>query len=514
MRRVLPDRPFRSRPLAVALGFAGLALVGCSVGPDYHTPDMSVPARWSQGASGSGGASASAPRLANWWARFNDPVLNGLVAEAVAGNLDVAAAKAKVRAARAAYRQSVGALFPEVDAGASMTRADPGGGRSGPYAEANVYTRYRGGLDAGWEIDIFGGERRTVEAAIYNADAALDDLDSVLVSLVGEVALNYVDARGYQARAALARRSSASQRETAALTRRMQEAGAATQMDVANATGLAANTEANVPQLEAAFAESVNRLSVLTGRPPGALAMRLAAAKPIPTPRQPLPKGIPANVLNNRPDVRAAERRLARSTALIGTAEAQLYPSVNLAGTLATSGARLGDLARASSISWSFGPSVSVPIFNAGQLRAQVEVREAERDENFVAYRSSVLTALEEVENALVNYAQQRKREVMLNQAAVSFRESTRLSRELYENGSTTFLDVLTAERSLYSSEDSLLQSRVAISGYYVALAKALGGGWDKPVDIVTPVVVDTNTGPHLSPPMPAPPPAPPGQPW
>lgn len=512
MRRVLPDRLFKGRPLAavVALGFAGLALSGCSVGPDYHTPDMSVPARWSQ----SGGAPVSAPRLANWWARFNDPVLNGLVAEAVAGNLDVAAAKARVRAARAAYRQSVGPLFPQINADASALVADPGGGRQAPLYDSNVYTRYQAGIDASWEIDIFGGQRRTVEAAIYNADAALDDLDAVLVSLVGEVALNYVDARGYQARAALARRSSASQRETAGLTRRMQEAGAATQMDVANATGLAANTEANVPQLEAAFAESVNRLSVLTGRPPGALAMRLAAAKPIPTPRLPLPAGIPANVLNNRPDVRAAERRLARSTALIGTAEAQLYPSVNLAGSLSTSGAKLGDLARASSVSWALGPSISVPIFNAGQLRSQVEVREAERDENFVAYRSSVLTALEEVENALVNLAQQRKREVLLNRAAVSFRESTKLSRELFESGSTAFLDVLTAERSLYSSEDSLLQSRVAISGYYIALAKALGGGWDKPVDIVTPVVVDTNTLPHLSPPMPEPPPPPPQQQW
>jgi len=466
-----------------------------------------VPSHWGSGRSPRAEAQ---PHLARWWHRLGDPLLDALVEEAVAGNLDVATAKAKVRAARASYRQAVGTLFPEVTGNASATRGDNGGNVStgGDVTVASTYTEFQAGFDASWELDLFGANRRGVEAARYGVDAANDDLDAALLTLVGDIASNYIDARGYQARIALAQRTATSQRATAALTQRKLDAGGASAVDVANATGQAASTEAAIPELRASYAESMHRLGVLTGRAPSALADRLSGSRPIPAPRLPVPRGIPANVLVNRPDVRSAERQLAQSTALVAQAEANRYPSVSLTGTLNTTGAQVGDLARGSSISWSFGPTLTVPIFTGGQLKAAEELAEAERDQSFVAYRAAVLTALEDVENASVSLAQQRLKARSLASSATAYREANRLSRTLYENGSSSFLDVLVAERSLYTADDSLLQSRVAIAKYYVALNKALGGGWDGVVDTSTPEVVDRNTGPRLAPltiPAPAP---------
>jgi NodT family efflux transporter outer membrane factor (OMF) lipoprotein len=240
-------------------------------------------------------------------------------------------------------------------------------------------------------------------------------------------------------------------------------------------------------------------LGVLLGREPAALSQLLARGAPIPAPRLPLPTGIPADVLTSRPDVRQAERQLAQYTAKVGQAEAALYPSVSLTGSLSTTALKIGDLGKASSIGWSWGPSVSVPIFNGGQLRAAVEVAEAQRDQYFVAWRSSVLTALQDVENAIVSLAQERAKSRSLTEAARRYGEAARLSRSLYDAGTQSFFDLLDAERSQYSAEDSLLQSRIAIATDYIALAKALGGGWDGAIDSARPEVIDVNTGPHIA---------------
>ncbi|MFG1280057.1 efflux transporter outer membrane subunit [Xanthobacter autotrophicus] len=479
-------------------GLLALCVAACAVGPEYETPDLALPGHW--GAAPQARV-APTPDLKAWWRRMGDPVLDALMDEAVAGNLDVATAKANVRAARASYRQQVGGLFPQVTGNASGTRGDTGGrvGSDGDLTVDSGYGQYQAGLDAGWEIDLFGANRRGVEAAAFGVDASVDDLDAVLLTLVGDVASNYADARGYQAQIALARRTAASQRETEALTRRRLDAGAVSALDVANASGQVASTEANIPELEAALATSVHRLSVLTGQPPGALARRMAAVRKVPAPRLPVPRGIPADVLASRPDVRATERRLGQSTALIGQAEANRYPAISLTGNINATGTQLGDLGRASSISWAFGPSLTVPIFTGGQLKAAVDGTEAARDGAFLAYKASVLTALEEVENASVSLAQQRLKTAKLAVSAAAYGEAARLSRSLYENGSSSFLDVLTAERSLYSAETQLIQSRVATARYYIALNKALGGGWDGMVDTSAREVVDGYTGPHFA---------------
>jgi multidrug efflux system outer membrane protein len=472
--------------------FAPLILVstvlsGCVVGPDYEKPTLPLPKSWTSGGTAT---TSRPPELAQWWKRFGDPMLDELVDEAVAGNLDVAKAKARIRESRASYRQAVGALLPSASGGTAATRNKSGG---------DIASQFRAGLDASWEIDLFGANRRAVEAARYGMDAAEEELRATLLTLIGDVATNYVAVRGYQARIALAKRTAASQRQTAAITRNKFEAGGATAADAATASGQASSTEAGIPSLETAYAETVNRLSVLTGRPPSALADRMEKAKPIPSPRLPIPAGIPADILNTRPDVRVAEMQYAQATARIGQAEAARYPSASLTGAIATNGTRLGDLGKGSSISWSFGPTLTVPIFNGGQLKAGVDVAEAQRDQNFIAYRAAVLTALEDVENAIVALAQDRIRSGKLNAAATSYREANKIAGTLFQSGSSSFLDVLTAERSLYSAEDSLIESRVAIANDYIALSKALGGGWSGTIDSSKPEIVDTKTGPHLA---------------
>jgi NodT family efflux transporter outer membrane factor (OMF) lipoprotein len=323
-------------------------------------------------------------------------------------------------------------------------------------------------------------------------------LRATLLTLIGDVTAYYVEARGYQARIALARRTAASQRETAALTQRKFDVGSASAVDVNKAIATAATTEADIPTYEVSFAEDVHRLGVLLGREPTALTLKMRRAAPIPSPRLPLPQGIPADVLTMRPDVRKAERQLAQYTAKIGQAEAALYPSVSLTGSVSTAAFKVGDLAKKSTIGWSFGPELSVPIFNGGQLRAAVDVAEAQRDQYHAAWRAAVLTALEDVENAIVALAQERVKIRSLDEAARRYREAARLAHALYQTGSYSFLDVLDAERTLYTAEDTLLQSRVAIATDFISLAKGLGGGWDGEIDSSLPEVIDVGIGPRL----------------
>ncbi len=485
-----------TRPLS-GLVVAGTLLAGCAVGPDYAAPGIELPTMWNN---------AKPPRTAppvadlrQWWRRFNDPLLSQLIEQAVQSNLSVASAKARIREARATRRQAIGALFPSLEGTGSATRNQVSASSTGGSAVTSTYNQFQAGFDSTWELDIFGGNRRAVEASSYGVDAAEDDLRSTLLTLIGDVTAYYAEARGYQARIALARRTAASQRETAALTQRKFDAGSSSAVDVAKAAAQAATTEANIPTYQVGYSEAMHRLGVLLGREPTALSQPMGQGGGIPAPRLPLPKGIPADVLVMRPDVRQAERQLAQYTAKIGQAEAALYPSVSLTGSVSTTALKIGDLAKNSTIGWSIGPALSVPIFNGGQLRAAVEISEAERDQYYVAWHAAVLTALEDVENAIVALAQEQLRIRSLTEASRRYRDAARLSRSLYETGSSSFLDVLDAERSLYTAEDSLLQSRVTVATSFIALAKGLGGGWDGAIDSSRPEVIDPNTGPHIA---------------
>ncbi|MEJ8799403.1 efflux transporter outer membrane subunit [Trinickia caryophylli] len=488
--------PSRAGVCAAGALAACFALASCTVGPDYRPTALPVPDAWS---SAGGQTSAGRPELARWWTRLGDPLLDALVDEAVAGNLDVASAQAKVREARAMYRQAGATMFPALKGAVSGTRSGgasrrlssgaPGSssgdrsGASGSGLSAGSSELFQAGFDASWELDLFGANRRATEAAKYGVDAAQWALMATQLTLIGDVASSYVQARGYQARLALARSTAASQQETARITQLRYEAGATSGLDAANATGQAQTTLAAVPALEAAYTQAVHGLSVLSGRTPEALLQRMSEAAPLPAPRLPIAIGVPADVLLTRPDVRLAERRYAQSTARVGQAEAARYPSVNLVGSIVTTGARPGELSRRSSIGWSFGPSITVPIFNGGRLKAGVEVARAEQDQSFVAYRQAVLIALKDVEDASVALSRETERIAAQQAAVASYRTSSDLAHLLYRTGATGFLEVLTAERSLYQLQDALIQSEVLLAVHYVALNKALGGGWDGQTD-------------------------------
>ncbi len=481
--------------VAGALGLCAL-LTGCAVGPDYKGPPrLDLPASW----RGTSGARHQPAKLDRWWVRLRDPQINQLIELAVEANPSVAKAKAVVREARATLQQTSAGMFPSVSGSASVTNNKTSAGSSSVLVDSAPYTLHQASFDSSWELDIFGGTRRGIEAAIGAEQSAEEDLRNSLLTLIGDVTAYYVEARGYQARIALAQRTAASQRDTEKLTRSKYEAGSGNAVDLAKATAQAASTEANVPTYEAALAADIHRLGILLGRSPDGVTALMARPAPVPAPRLPLPAGLPADLLTSRPDVASAERKLAQATAKIGQAEADRYPAVSLTGSVGTSALRAGDLAKYSSVSWSVGPSVTVPVFDAGKRLATVKIAEAQRDQAFATFHATLLTALEDVENALVSLSQERIRIVRLTEAAKNYREAARLSRSLFETGSASFIDVLDAERSLYSAEDSLIQSKVSMTKDYIALAKALGGGWSDPVDVATPIIVDVNTGPHFS---------------
>jgi outer membrane protein, multidrug efflux system len=485
------DRRANRHSLLAAVLLATSMLGGCVVGPDYVRPDLAILRNWS---ASSGKTALKPTELAGWWKRLGDPLLNDLVEEAVKGNLDVATAKANLRLARATTRSAEGALLPSLDQSDSITRSRSADGDG----EASHSTQYKAGFDASWEIDLFGANRRSLEAARASEQAEEETLRQTLVTLAGDVASYYVEAREYQSLISLAERSATSQLQVLALTKRQFEAGEATGMDVAKAAATAASTEADIPSYRISYAQAMHRLGILLGQTPDAVEARLKKPAPIPVPKRTMPASIPAEILLNRPDVKAAERDLAAYTAKVGGAEAARYPSISLTGDVTTSASSVSDLARKSTIGWSLGPSVSVPLFQGGQLKAAVDEAKATRDRYFVAYQSAVATAMEDTENAVIGLTQSRLRQEKLRQSVAGYRQAADLSRNLYQSGASGFLDVLDAETSLYSAEESYIQSTANTATYFISLNKALGGGWSGTVDAEQPLVVDANEGPHV----------------
>jgi outer membrane protein, multidrug efflux system len=486
----VPTRVWHATPVILSL-----FLSACVVGPDYQAPALNVPAVWKEAAKTNSVIEPSMVQPGAWWRQLGDPILDELIADASTGSLDVATARAKVREARGVARQAGAARYPALSGSAAFKRSGGGIGAAGSTDSAGLATSslssvntptsiYQAGFDASWELDLFGANRRAAEVARYGLDAAAWNLRAVQLSLIGEVATYYVTARGYQARLELARNTATSQQETARLTRIRLEAGAASALDAANAEGLAQTTLSAIPELETAYVQTVAALAVVSGKTPDALVGRMAERRPIPIPKLPIPAGVPADVLLARPDVRLAERQYAQYTARVGQAQAARYPSVSLTGSILTSGAQFGDLGSRSTIGWSIGPSLSIPLFNAGRLKAAVEIADAQREQYFIAYNASVLAALKDVENASVALSRETSRVKTLRASAAAYQQAAQLARTLYDAGSTGFLDTLTAERSLFSSQDALIQSQVLIANDYIALNKALGGGWDGVADL------------------------------
>jgi len=467
-------------------------LAGCTVGPTYSQPKVDVPSTFSSLPTGQvegvAGKSGSTPEqgevnLAEWWNAFGDPVLDGLIHRAINANLDLKAAAARVREARGARRVAGADELPQVNASGSYSRSrfsDNGAQPAAAQAQGSDGSDlFQGGFDATWELDVFGGVRRGVEAADADVAATENDRRDVLVSLLAEVSRNYVEVRGFQQRLVLANRTISLQQQTLELAEARFKAGLTGELDVSQARAQLATRQSQLPPLQIGLKQAIHRLGVLLGEQPTSLNDELAQDGAIPGTPEHVPVGLPADLLRRRPDLRRAERQLAAATARVGVAEADLYPKFRLAGNFGFQSGQFGDLFDMNSRFWSIGPSVSVPIFEAGRIRGNIAVREARVDQAAAAYDKAVLTALEDVENSLVAFVQEQSRRRTLSAAVDANRRSVDLANQLYSSGIVDFRNVLENQRNLYDSEDQLVQSARSVSANLIALYKALGGGWE-----------------------------------
>jgi NodT family efflux transporter outer membrane factor (OMF) lipoprotein len=453
-------------------------IAGCTVGPDFEPPQRPMPAGWigpsTQPATRASVTTAAAADVATWWTNFRDPVLDSLIGRAIGQNLDVAQASSRLRQARAGRRVEAAQLYPQADVGAGYRRAGDVRGSASSLFDASV--------DAAWEIDVFGGVRRSVEAADAEIDFAREDLRDLLVTLTSEVALNYLDLRGFQRQIVIARQNLAIQEENARLVRVRQAAGlipGLRRLDVVSAEAQVASTRSQIPRLEQAERQTIYNIALLLGLEPAALVTELEADAAIPPAPAEVPVGLPSDLLRRRPDVRRAEANLHAATARVGVATADLFPRFSLTGSLGTAGANVRSLGNASSAFWSVGPSVSWPVFTAGSIRANIAVQTEAQEQAAIGYEQSVLVALRDVESALVAYAREQQRRVSVREAVDANRVRVKLARELYAGGETDSLQVLDAQRSLFVAEEALVQSDVTVATNLVSLYKALGGGWE-----------------------------------
>ncbi len=478
MTAVLPIAP-RGLRLAAGLAAAVPFLAGCSVGPDHVSPEMPLPAVWSEPKAP--GMSLAPVPAEEWWKTFNDPLLDSLIDRARRSNQDLEAAVLRLREARAQKMIARAGALPSLTAGGFYQRSRPSATLSARARslgeEENLW---HGGFDALWEIDIFGGARRSIEAAQDQVESAQEDYRDVLVTLFAEVARNYIELRGLQKEIAVARRNLEAQRDTAALVRAKFQAGLVSELDVVRAEAQAATTESQVPLLEDSRAQAIHRLGVLAGEAPGALGDELAKEAAIPPPPPEVPIGLPSGLLQRRPDIRRAERELAAACARIGAAKADLFPRFFLNGSAGLESQRFKSFGDWDSRSWSIGPSFSWPVFASGRIWANVQVQDARHQQALTFYEKTVLLSLEEVENALSRCRREKERWRALDAAVQSSRRAVALASEVYRRGLIDFLSVLEAERSLYSAESQLALSERSVSMATVALYKALGGGWEK----------------------------------
>lgn len=470
----------------------GVALLllasGCTVGPDYVSPEPPASPGEFHALNADSGAPTPSRAVAGefaasrWWHTLADPLLDDLVERGVRANHDVRIAAARVRQARAQRGVAASTWYPEVDARAGYQRSRSSDNtQQGPGFSTGEIDLFQFGFDASWEIDVFGGTRRAVEAAEAEQAAAESSLRDVLVTLTSEIARNYVEVRSAQRRLGVIDRAVRAQTDTVQLTEARFRAGLRSELDVAQARAQLASREAQAPPLRFALMQATHRLGVLLGESPDSLLGEFDSVRPIPSPPPEIPVGLPSELLRRRPDIRRAERQLAASNARIGAATADLFPRISLTGNFGLEASQFGDLFDINSRAWSIGPSVRWPIFQGGRIRSNIDVQKARQDEALATYEQTVLRAFEEVENALVAFVQSQRRREALGRAVDANQRAVELAKQLYTGGIGSFLDVLDSERALYDAEDQLATSDRDVTSDLIALCKALGGGWEPP---------------------------------
>lgn len=453
-----------------------LLLCGCApVGPDYQRPVLETPARWANSVD----TQPPVPDLAQiaWWRVCNDPLLNALIDQAVAANLELEQARARITQARANLVLAGVPGLPQVNAIGSINRSRRSDNLVAS-GSGETSTLYQTGFDAGWELDVFGGVRRSVQSAQARLETSIEELHGVTLTLLGDVARNYIDLRAGQAQLQITRSNLAAQQDTVNLTRERYRLGLTSYLDVTQAEAQRTVTESNIPPLEAAIKASMHRLAILLAKPPAALTAELSTARPLPTVEGLLAPGLPAELLARRPDLRAAERQLAAASADIGVATAELYPIFDLTLGLGLQATSSSTFIERASRYWSIVPGVALPLYDGGRTRANIQAKQAVYDESLARYRAVYNTALEDVENSLVAYYAERERNRILMDSVRVSEESLTLALDRYRRGLTTFLDVLAAQRALYTAQSALTQSDAQQLINLIALYKALGGGW------------------------------------
>jgi multidrug efflux system outer membrane protein len=463
-----PPRPLLFVALLAVLG-------GCSAIPPLpdSAHDMALPGAWATADAAI--KPAAVHDLSNWWRQMGDPVLDDLIERALTAAPDMRTAQARLKQARASRDLAVANLFPSLGVSGSASRSKSGSVAGGSGATQTVYSA---GFDASWEPSIFGGQRDAASGAEADLAASAATLESTRVSLAAEVALEYVTLRTYQQRLAFARDNAASQAETLQITDWKQQAGLATSLDVEQARTSLEQSKASIPSLEVGRAEAEHRLAVLLGQPPGSLRDLLQKAKPLPAAPDEVAVGIPADTIRQRPDVRAAEFALRGEMARTAEQQAARYPSLKLSGSWGWTAFSVGALGGSDTLVRSLVGSLAANLFDGGRIRARIAVQSAVEEQALVAYESSILTALEDVENALVSYAAGRERLDTRRRAAESARNAAQLARTLYEAGSADFQKVLDTERTRLTAEDGLASAEGDLLVAVIKLYKALGGGW------------------------------------
>ncbi len=512
--------------LALAMLFAGCT----TVGPDYQRPVMPAPdltdlLRDSEGGAEQG--SLTPELLARWWDHLNDPILTELVHGTLAGNLDIRQAQSRVRMSRHVLGGSRSGLYPQIDGSVaynrrrssenaipsmepnalqqtagtiatglgvaqtvSMLRTDPTGALmsipgqiAGWPAERSADWEtdfYHAGFDAAWEVDIFGGTRRGVEAARADLEAMQESLNSIWVSLAGAVAQTYIELRTYQARLRVAESNLRTQEETLELLESLYEAGLRNELAFQQVRYVVESTRASIPSLRCGIETLMNTLAVLTGNMPGDLHKLLAGEQAIPAAAFEVVTGIPANALRQRPDIRMAERQLAAQTARIGVAKAELYPKLILTGSIGLESLKSSTLFDSGGNGWNIGPAVSWPIFHAGAIRKNIRIQTEIQEQYLAAYENTVLSAVKEVRDALAGFAEEQERYQCLEEAEDAARRALEVARDQYKNGLSDFNNVLDAQRSLLLFQDQLAVSKGVISINLIRVYKTLGGGWER----------------------------------
>ncbi len=463
----------RALPRALPLLLA-LALAGCAGLPRERvdSPAVAVPASWSAAPEA---ASAQPAALTAWWQRFNDPALTGLIDQALRANPNLQSAQAALRQARAQADVQTARLGPTLGVSASAQRSQNG--------QAASSSRFQAGFDASWEPDIFGGNRSATDASAADAAASAASLGNVQVSLAAEVAASFINLRALQTRLAIARNNLATQQETLQITRWRAQAGLLSSLELEQAVSATAQTEAQLPALQTSVTQTLNALAVLTGQAPGALEAALSDAAPIPAAPASLALAFPAETLRQRPDVRAAERRVDAALSRLDAAEAARYPSFRLGGSLGLSALTLGTLTDGASVLRSLLASVSAPLFDGGALQAQARAQQASVDQARAAFQGTVLTALQDVEDALAALRGDTERLARLQTASSAAANADLLARQRFQGGLIGFDTVLSTQRSLLTTQDSLATTQASLSTNHVRLYKALGGGWQADAD-------------------------------